>query len=220
MNTLANPLGEITSTSWTPSTGLSFDEWENVGYTFQAIDASINWWIGDWLNYGESRYGETYTQALEITGYRLQRLMNAKWVANKIHPSTRVDPSILSWSAHRQVAGLPPAEQAEWLQRAATEDWDSRTLRLALKETVSAPPVRPTEARSAGVEGALGSFTVYPGLEPSSFVETPENEVRQVILDGLDLMTIDQAVRWDSARRWLDRQEKTHGPHSLQQPEG
>jgi len=53
------------------------------------------WWVGDWLNYGEARYGEMYSQAIEITGYASQTLADAKWVASRIEPSRRHENSLL-----------------------------------------------------------------------------------------------------------------------------
>ena len=44
------------------------DEWQAVGSYPQGAACSIQWCIGDWLNYGERRYGETYAQAIEATG--------------------------------------------------------------------------------------------------------------------------------------------------------
>jgi putative SOS response-associated peptidase YedK len=35
---------------------------------------------------------------------------------------------VLSWSHHREVAALPPAEQDEWLDRAEAEKWDRNDL--------------------------------------------------------------------------------------------
>ena len=54
---------------------------------------------------GERRYGETYAQAVEATGYGVEALKNAKWVAERYEPSTRVD--VLCWSHHREAAALP-----------------------------------------------------------------------------------------------------------------
>ena len=48
---------------------LSFDEWQGIGAQLQLMHGSVGFWIGDWLNFGEVHYGETYAQAIEDTGY-------------------------------------------------------------------------------------------------------------------------------------------------------
>jgi len=49
-------------------------------------------YLGDWLNYGEPRYGEMHSQALESTDYEYQTLKDFKWVADKIKLSHNFDP--------------------------------------------------------------------------------------------------------------------------------
>jgi hypothetical protein len=83
---------------------LSFEQWENIGSTLHSVEGSIQWWIGDWLNYGEQRYGEKYSQALEVTDASYQTLAHAKSVASKFEFCRRRQN--LSWSHHQEVASL------------------------------------------------------------------------------------------------------------------
>jgi hypothetical protein len=106
----------FTAICWQPPEDMEFDEWERVGYVLQQMDASLPWWIGDWLNYGEYAYGEAYTQAVQITGKPIGVLQNYKWVAHKIPPESRRE--WLSWSHHRAVATFAPEIQNRWLDRA------------------------------------------------------------------------------------------------------
>ena len=102
----------FTQTAWlAPADEMSFEQWQNLGATLQQIDASLPWWIGDWLNYGEWAWGEAYAQAVEITGMSVDRLNNYKWIANKIDVAQRRDD--LSWSHHRAVAAFDPELQAD-----------------------------------------------------------------------------------------------------------
>jgi N6-adenosine-specific RNA methylase IME4 len=112
----------------------TFEEWSRLGKTLQQMERSVMWWIGDWLRFGERKYGETYTQAVEATGYSLDACKNAKWVAEAYaEPSTRVDG--LTWTHHREVAALPPADRAAVLARAASEGLSTReTKALAKRE--------------------------------------------------------------------------------------
>ena len=37
-----------------------YEEWERCGAVLHQIDGAVQWWLGDWLNYGEHAYGEKY----------------------------------------------------------------------------------------------------------------------------------------------------------------
>lgn len=113
--------------------GTTFDEWSRLGRTLQQMEKSVMWWIGDWLRFGERKYGETYTQAIDATGYSNDTLRQAKWVAGAYEPCERTHN--LSWSHHKEVAALPRAERAEVLARAAAENLSTREVKaLASQE--------------------------------------------------------------------------------------
>ncbi len=95
------------------------------------INKSVQWVVGDLLNYGETRYGEDYSQVAEISGYSETSLPTLKWVASKIEYERRW--SELDWSHHRLVADLDPDEQDTWLQRAFDGEWSVRKLGAELK---------------------------------------------------------------------------------------
>lgn len=105
----------------------SFEEWEAVGDRLAYIQRRIHWWIGDWLNYGEGRWGERYAQAIDETKFRYQTLANDKWVAGKVELSRRREN--LRFSHHAEVASRPPEEQDRWLDRAEREGWGPGDLR-------------------------------------------------------------------------------------------
>ncbi len=128
---LAN-CGSIDAVSWKAPQGMDFVRWAEIGQKFQLMSGSLNWWIGDWLNEGERRYGETYTQAIELTGHKLEYLKNCKWVSSVVRTSTRVD--VLTWTHHRYVAHLPEKEQKLWLKHAADNGLSSAALKQALED--------------------------------------------------------------------------------------
>ena len=43
-----------------------YAEWEQCGAVLRQIDGAVQWWLGDWLNYGEHAYGEQYSQARQL----------------------------------------------------------------------------------------------------------------------------------------------------------
>jgi N6-adenosine-specific RNA methylase IME4 len=125
-NTLALP-GRITPTGLELPPDLTVEEWLEIGLKLQSVERSVMWWLGDWLRYGERKYGEMYSQALEETDYSYQTLADAAWVAGKVEFSRRREN--LPFSHHREVAPLPPEQQDEILDAAQREAWSRNAVR-------------------------------------------------------------------------------------------
>jgi hypothetical protein len=138
--------GFLTVVSWAPPHQLDFAEWARHGRRLGAAGRGSAWWIGDWLAYGETRYGEHYTRAAEISGYEVQSLMNMAYVASRFDFSRRREN--LTWSHHAEVAALPIPEQDTWLDRSAETRLSIRALRRELREA------RATPARALAQEAA------------------------------------------------------------------
>lgn len=120
---------------------LSFDDWQEVMGTLAHMHRSFRWWVGDALNYGEDRYGEKYAQWLDSTGLSYPSLADTLWVARQIEPSRRREN--LSWSHHREIAGLDSKEQDELLKRAAREELTCSSLRAIVKAEIKQEPECP-----------------------------------------------------------------------------
>ncbi len=127
---LLNKAAQFTPTGWHPDRDLSYEEWEAVGSGLSRIGAAVNWWIGDWINYGEHEYGQKYTQALELFGEQYEYNMLARMAS----VSRRVDFSIrilnLSWSHHLEVAALDEDAQSALLNKAAQFNLSVSQLRV------------------------------------------------------------------------------------------
>lgn len=117
----------MTPTAWAVSADLSLLEWSQSGRRLGIIGRGTGWWIGDWVNYGNARFGERYVRAARITGYDVQTLMNMVYVASRFAPSRRRQN--LSFSHHAELAALPIDEQDYWLERAEAERLSVRCLR-------------------------------------------------------------------------------------------
>lgn len=117
----------ITPTSWTPRDELEGGEWAEQGRRLGGVGRAVGWWIGDWLRYGNERFGERYVRAARITGYDVQTLMNMVYVASRFEPSRRHE--ALSFSHHAELAALDPDEQDHWLAQAEAERLSVRCLR-------------------------------------------------------------------------------------------
>jgi hypothetical protein len=122
--------GALTSTALTLDPATSYEQWEALGVMLARLSASSCWLIGDWLNFGETVYGERAYQAADL-GLAVQTVTNYASVARKIPPERRR--ASLPYSYHAVVAPLEPAEQDAWLEKAEREGWTRRQLDAAVK---------------------------------------------------------------------------------------
>ncbi len=126
-------LPTLTQPSLELPTDLSFEDWQQVGQKLQAINRHLQWWWGDWLNFGQKAYGDKYTVAVEKFGLNLKTAQQYAWVAREFPSSRRLE---LSWSHHQAVAGLTDdTERDEILRRAIAEKWTVKALRVHAGET-------------------------------------------------------------------------------------
>ncbi len=118
---------ELQQSSLVPVGEPTLEDWEYCGLWLNNVDKSVQFWLGDWLNYGEYAYGEKYAQALESTQYSYGYLRQVAYVASKVAPSDRSN--ILGFRHHYEVAGLNPVEQRKYLLKAETENLSTKELR-------------------------------------------------------------------------------------------
>ena len=113
--------------------GCSFEEWAQLGVTLGRLQRCSQWWIGDWVNFGERAFGEKYAQALESTGLAYQTVANYAWVASRIPVEARRE--VLSFQHHVLLAGkaLSEGEREEWKDYAEAGGWSASDLRGELK---------------------------------------------------------------------------------------
>jgi hypothetical protein len=122
---------ELTITAWSPREDLSVGDWVRNGRWLGALGRASGWWIGDWIRYGNARYGERYEPAARVTGYDVQSLRNMAYVAGRFDPRRRRDS--LSFSHHAELAALPAEEQDLWLDRAVAGAFSVGKLRSELR---------------------------------------------------------------------------------------
>lgn len=123
-----------------------FEDWKKLGASLGVQTRGVQWWVADWIVYGESRFGDdALHDAEDATGLSPATLVNLRWIGSRVHASRRREE--LSFSHHAEVAALEPAEQKKALQRAVDERLTVRGLRLALRET---PAPTKTETNGDG----------------------------------------------------------------------
>jgi hypothetical protein len=134
---------QFTPISLTLPEDLEYDHWERIGRQLQRADMAVQWWIGDWLNFGERKYGEKYAQAIEETGRAMQTLKNYAYVARQIETSRRRD--VVDFSTHAEVASLEPEDQERVLAKAAKEHQSRNTVRREAEKIKRAKKPKPNE---------------------------------------------------------------------------
>lgn len=109
---------------------LSQNEWAEIGAFLKQAERSVGWWIGDWINFGERKFGEKYSQEVDQLDYERKTLWNYAYVARSILPSFRKEG--LSFQHHNIVASLPKDKQQYWLDYADDHKLTTRELVAAI----------------------------------------------------------------------------------------
>jgi N6-adenosine-specific RNA methylase IME4 len=156
-------VGQWTKTALVLPRSLSFDEWERVGQALRMVEGSVQWWLGDWCNFGERAYGEKYSQAVEATDYEYGTVANASYVASRFESSRRRE--TLSFGHHQNVAALDPGIQDGWLSLAESERWSVQELRARLKKAKLVEELGELQARPF----PSGQFVVVHADPPWSY---------------------------------------------------
>lgn len=111
---------------------ITFNAWESIGLSLGEYSRAVAWAMGDWLNFGETRWGEMYAQALDTTGLSLGRLRNLKYLASAVPYDNRV--AGLSLSHHEAVAPYSIDQQKRLLLLAVEHGFTRDELREVIKE--------------------------------------------------------------------------------------
>jgi N6-adenosine-specific RNA methylase IME4 len=121
----------------------TFDEWKAMEDQFTKAGSGLQWWIGDWLGYGERVYGEKFPLG-DIAAYKTQQ--TCKTVAGRIEiPRRRGN---LSFAHHAEVAKLELDEQDRWLDAAEENGWTRAQMRRQMglaNEGTEIPDIKPGE---------------------------------------------------------------------------
>jgi hypothetical protein len=160
----------LTATGMIAIKDATFDEWSSALQWTQRVNDAVQFWVGDLLEYGEAKWGEKYSQALDTTELHIQTLRNAAWVARQIPPNRRR--AALSFSHHEAVAPLDPEQQEYWLKRSEHDNLTRDQLRIAIRQA------------KAASEGKAGEFWLYikctDEIDQAKLAERCRSEGREV----------------------------------------
>jgi hypothetical protein len=155
-----------------------FDKWEEMGRFLLNVQDRWQLYIGDWINFGEKKYGEKYAHAVNVTSLAYQTLNDFAWVAGKVPQENRR--TELAFSFHKAVAPLSHANQKKLLQRAVDDKLTVRDLR----DLVS-PLLEKKEAKKGTGARVSGGSETEPNGGDGSTTSSPETDKAFEVIDWL-----------------------------------
>ncbi len=186
---------------------MPYQEWAKLGKELHRIRRWAAWAIGDWLNYGEQRYGEMYAQALEDTQYSYSTLSKMKYVSSRFEMFRRAEN--LSWSHHVEVAALPRKDQDKWLKRAEAEDWSKSDLRGHLLGKDKKPPQHMLKIHAEIYEAITAARIGVPCEEWARRVVASARILDGILAGQLEVLGLDKAT---NVPRYVKREIRASRP--------
>jgi hypothetical protein len=110
---------------------LSYEAWAEIGPKIGRVRKFYTWALCDWLNFGEVKYGQTFSQAVDAIGLQPDYLAILKYVGSRVDASRRRES--LSFSHHRLIAPLEPQEQERFLSEAEKHRWTRDDMHAAVR---------------------------------------------------------------------------------------
>jgi len=120
----------------------TWEQAEAAARHLDIIGRNVAFWWGDFLNYCEDVFPETWTQLIPDIGWTPKTLQNWKWVCANVRKNARYE--TLSFGHHETVAGLDPEDQDHFLKLAAEANLTVSDLR---KEIRGPQPEKPPKIR-------------------------------------------------------------------------
>ena len=110
---------------------LSWDDADLVQHVLTRYTKNLSWYWGDYLNYIEQVWPETYPQLIPEDVGSSKTLANWKWVSSRIPIADRRKE--LSFSHHAEVARCEHRIRDEYLEMAIQENWTISQMRVAVR---------------------------------------------------------------------------------------
>jgi hypothetical protein len=117
-----------------------YPQWETEAKSLQRSHRSMSFWLGDLFIWGEARFGEDFSQAVDT--HSEETVRRAMRVCRKFPPERR---RACGFSFHQRIESFEPADQDEILDLAVKHDWRREQLdeeiarRRMARSTVGSP---------------------------------------------------------------------------------
>lgn len=149
------------------------EEWGELGQVLKGLNQSLQWIIGDWVNYGEKQWRETYDQIAEQTGLDKTTIYDFAYVARSVHFSVRTE--TLSFGHHKLVAKFDRKIQRQWLDYAAEKKLSVNAMRQQIKAQFPA-----IVSNRPLMDGFTRQYTEYAKQQLSTAKKAQPHERRQM----------------------------------------
>ena len=161
---------EMTPVGWRLDKKTTFEDWQEKGLILQTLTDSMPFWVGDWCNHGEARFGEKYANAIRETGKSLSTVQNYAYTCKAIPIERRRE--ALSFGHHAAVAGLPPRDQDKVLA------WAEESLASVKATQARVAEIQESRGKRAQtrVEEADTVTTVEEASTATGATETPSDD--------------------------------------------
>lgn len=138
--------------------GVAWEEWVTLWNSTERMMKSHAFWVGDALLAGQREFGEKFAEVVEA--HYIDQKAGPMWVCGKIPPSRRRPE--LSYSCHREVAVLEPADQEKMLALAVDNGWGSKEIHDEVTR------------RYPHLRRKVGKASTYPRNDPDPEEAEPE----------------------------------------------
>lgn len=187
----------------------TFDEWLGAGQYFERVEGAVQWWIGDWLNFGEGRpeWGDKYEQAISIFNRPYDTLAEYKAVARTYQFPERS--GNLSWSHHQALAYEDPKVRAKLLSAAEPDAPDKpprlsvAEIRAELRDRRRASVVKSLKGKAESLNGHGSKYPLIYADPPWQYDFSPtdsraiENQYPTMPVDDICALPIQQIAMDD-----------------------
>lgn len=175
MNELVKiPFGEAQRCGLSLPDGLSEQDWKSIGHNLLRCKESLQFWIGDWLNYGQTSYFKNYEEVMKVFGdegkgaygYEKTTLENFASVAKRVPISLRREK--LTFGHHAVVASMDELNQDIWLAKAVMNSWPVAELTRQIRDKQKSKSVlgmnstHDTFMFDRWINDAIRGFSSYP----------------------------------------------------------
>jgi hypothetical protein len=130
--------GVLSANSWSFPASMTQDDWKGAGFSIARVEGAMNWWLGDWWNYGCKAYGDRkeMVESDDWQGPSYNTCANVAYVASTFQSSRRRE--LVTFGHHAECTSLPEAEQdtvLDWCEKMLKETGRLPT-RLAVRDYV------------------------------------------------------------------------------------